>query len=142
MTTTRPPDPLPKRAATRVRLFAYSFAGALLFSFLPLPWGMVGGAFAVASVILGVVAMVAMRRERSTLLWAFMIVGFFMAGSLTLNYGFAAILYSEILEYQDCTSSAITIGAEDRCFRQFEEARLDRLRELGFPTSWLEEPGP
>ncbi len=142
MTTRRPPDPLPTPVTTRVRLFGYSFAGALLFSFLPLPWGMAGCVFAVAALVLGVIAMVAMRRERSTLLWAFVIVGFFMAGSLTLNYGVAAILYSEILEYQDCTSSAITIGAEDRCFRQFEEARLERLKELGVPVSWLDEPEP
>lgn len=137
--TTRVRAPFPPQVIVRVRLFAYSLAGAVVLSFLPLPWCVVGFPFAVAAVVFGIASMIAMRHGSSMGLWTVVVVGFLMAGSFTLDYTLMTFLFRETLDYQDCLSRAITTTAKDRCMDEYEEAARVRLESWGFPVPWIEE---
>lgn len=137
MTTKAARPAFPPRVVTSTRLFSYALAASVAFSLLPLPWGMAGLPFSILAFVLGIVALIAMRKGASTGLWTLMVVGMLLAGSLALNYGAAVVLYDELVAFQECNAGAITITAKDLCSREFEEAARERFEEFGVSLSWL-----
>ena len=123
-------QPFSPRVVKTTRAFALSLALSVVLAILPLPWSRAGLAFAVAAVVLGVVAMLAMRSGASTGLWALTIVGTLAAGSLSLTYGASVLFYKELAAYQACSADALTITAVDRCSAEFEKAQKERTAEL------------
>ena len=123
-------EPQALRARTSIRIFMWCLGSALLLSFAPLPWGLVGAIPAVAAVVAAVVAVVRVRAVATTATWVLLTVGGLSAGYLSLTYASSALLYDELMEYDECRSAAITVAAKARCDEAFEETSEQRFEEL------------
>jgi hypothetical protein len=125
------PPRLSLAALRFVRWFAYLLALAVVTTLLPLPWSLSGLPAAVAASVVAIVAMVKMRRTASTVLWVMMAVGLLLCGGLALTYAAEAVFYREFEAYQQCRSSAITVGATTACDREFRDAVNARAHRFG-----------
>ncbi len=138
------PAPAPPRlslpALRFVRWFAYLLAIAVVMTMLPLPWTLVGLPAAVAAAVVAVVAMVKMRGTASTMVWATMAAGLLLSGALVLTCTAEAVFYREFEAYQQCRSSAITVGATTACDREFRDAVNARAHRFG--VSVYPSPSP
>ena len=124
-------QPFSERVVRTSRAFAYALAASVGFSFLPLPWFLIGLPCAVLALVLGIVALVAMRGTDSPGLWTFSVVGLTLAGILALDFGVTILLYDARAAYEKCAAEAITIAAMDLCSREYDQAVEERLEELG-----------
>ncbi|MDO8105623.1 hypothetical protein Q6348_00235 [Isoptericola sp. b441] len=132
----RPPtDEEIAAASFRTRLLLALAAATLVTGLLPLPWGLAGGAFAIAAVVAGVRAMVAAARARRPTVGV--LAGTtVIAGLVSLYFGSIALLWPLPLELQRCQQDALTISAQHACETQYQQAVLDRVgRGLPSPTS-------
>jgi hypothetical protein len=122
---------LPLPALRFVRWFAYLLAIAIVTTMLPLPWSLVGLPAGVAASVVAILAMIKMRRIASTALWVTMAAGLLLCGGLVLTYAAEAVFYREFEAYQECRSSAITVGATTACDREFRDAVNARAHRFG-----------
>ena len=130
--TPAPASPrLPLATLRFLRWFAYLLAIAVVTTMLPLPWSLLGLPAAAAAVVVAIVAMIRMRRVASTALWVTMAAGLVLCGGLVLTCAAEAVFYREFSAYQECRSSAITVGATTACDREFRDAVNARAHRFG-----------
>ena len=101
---------------------------------LPLPWQVGSLAFSVAAVVVGVRALLAVRRAgmKGAILPA-VTVGLLFAAALS---GFAALtlaLWPQQSAYQRCRADALTISAQETCDAHYVRALRDRLMPTARP---------
>jgi hypothetical protein len=117
-----PPSPLPARVVRASKRFSYALVAAVAFTFFPLPWALAGLPCAIAAGVLGVLVLRSLRGVPAVGLVALTYAGIALAGVMTATYAAVIVAYDDVLAYQRCVGGALTITAEDRCLREFEDA--------------------
>lgn len=120
-------------AATRnlLRIFMLLLLGALVSSNFPLPWKVLGLAFSLAALTVGILAMVnIVRHKASVLVRMSTTVGLVAALMLTIGTGAAIILWPITERYETCMATALTSKAQREC-----EEDLRNLNGLLEPRS-------
>ncbi|HEY3436375.1 MAG TPA: hypothetical protein VGK35_01690 [Actinotalea sp.] len=108
--------------------FALLMLASLVTAPLPLPWQIGSLAFSVAAVVMGVRALIAVRRAgiKGAVLPA-VTAGLLLAAALS---GFAALtlaLWPQQSAYQQCRTDALTISAREACDADYVRSLRDRL---------------
>jgi hypothetical protein len=100
--------------------------GALLGSNLPLPWKVLGLLFSLAALTVGILAMVALVRQKApALVRMSATVGLVAAFMFTIGTGAAILLWPVTERYEECMATALTSKAQKQC-----EEDLRNLSEL------------
>lgn len=127
-----PPDPEALSRAGRVlRQFGVWLIAAVLVTLLPMPWRLATLVFVVGALVTGVrgVRVASAGRLRGGLV-PMMVVGMVMAGVLAASTLGSIPLWPAERAYDDCRANAVTLSAQHRCDRQYQEDQqevLDRL---------------
>ncbi|NJC21658.1 hypothetical protein BJ994_000734 [Arthrobacter pigmenti] len=101
---------------TLLRVFMLLLLGTLLASNFPLPWKVLGLIFGLASVTVGVLALVGLVKQKApAVLRVSTTVGLVASLFLTLGLGAAILLWPVTERYEDCTSRALTSQAQREC---------------------------
>lgn len=127
-------DETAQRDAHRwVRLFGLAIVTALGLGLLtlPWPWALLPGLLCLAALVLGIVALVKVRRARVRgAVTPVLIVGLVLAAFLTLAASGQVVLWREYSAYSECMEGAITGQAKDSCFAQLERSLDERMRQV------------
>ena len=127
----RRPQPTPEQLAATSRSvlhFGLLMLVAVLTMQLDLPWQLVSIVFAAAAVVVGVRTMVRILRQgQRGGLAALLIFGLVLSGMLVVSTTTSLALWNEQMDRQECLNSAITVTAQERCERAYEEAIEDRF---------------
>lgn len=129
----RPPDP---EALARARRLSWSFSLLLLASIVagtfPVPWVLVSFVLVVATLVVGVRAVLAVNRAGSANapLVAVLGVGLFLCVASLLGAVQLALTWDLQLERQQCAAEAITVSAQTGCAASFEKGVEQRLQQL------------
>lgn len=125
------PQPTPEQLAATSRSvlhFGLLMLGAVLLMQVDLPWQLAAIAFAVAAVVVGVRTLVRILRQgQRGGIAALLIFGLVLSGMLVVSATTSLALWNEQMERQECLNSAITVTAQERCERAYEEAIEDRF---------------
>lgn len=128
------PDPERQRRAVRTgQLFGLVLLATVVLSLLAPPWPVpaLGALLAVASLVLGVVAVVRLRRARVTgLVVVSTALGLLLAGFMALSTVSQVAFWREYSSYAECLDSAITQRAQETCRVQLERSLEERLGGL------------
>lgn len=112
--------------------------GTLVCSSLPLPWQLAGLAFAVAAIVVGVIALRTLARARVRgILPAVVVLALVFSGLSVLSYGATILFWSVSMQRQDCLQGAITVSAQAGCesdYRDALQAKLDQLTGATRPS--------
>lgn len=111
------------------------FAGAMLLTFLfsqlPLPYAAAAPVLGIATIVLGVRAIVRSRRiSTRNLLTPMALMGIALAFMLTLTGASRIVLWPIEMHKQECLQLAITDTARSECIHQYNEALQERLDSL------------
>lgn len=123
------PKPAPTAqevASTRtlLRVFMLLLLGTLLGSSFPLPWKLLGLAFGIATLTVGLIALVNLVRHRAPVFLRMATTTALIAALLlVLGTGAAVLLWPITERYEDCMARALTSQAERQC--------EEDLRDLG-----------
>jgi len=103
------------------------FGASLVVRFLlPAPWSAASLAFALAALVVSILAAISARRARAggTVLAAALVMT--LAASIGVLVGAVSLLLLPAeIEYQRCQTSAVTVSAEHACTAAYEEAVAD-----------------
>ena len=134
-----PKPPPPKLTPEEVRSVtsAVMFFGllmllTLLAGDLPVPWQLVAPLVGVATLSYGFRILMRVRKLRWPGLLAPMLVGGLLLTGLTTmgTTTQLALFWDDQVTYQECQDHAITITAQERCERAWEDARSARTGQL------------
>lgn len=119
-----PSDPEAVRRATRlVMWFSGLLLAALWFSASSPPWPMplLTGVVAVVAIVIGIRAIIAMRRAKmGGAMLVLLVVGLLLAGALVFFSVVQAAMWPVYADLQDCLDRAITSRAERACVADLE----------------------
>lgn len=114
-----PPTTPDREAATTrtlLRVFMLLLLGTLIASTFPLPWKVFGLLFALASLTVGILALVGLVRQKApALLRVTTSVGLVASLFLALGTGAAILLWPVTERYEDCMATALTSQAQRQC---------------------------
>ena len=137
----RPPqDPERIAAANRqVMAFGLVMLGTYIALQLPLPWTIAALVGAVASLVLGIRALIAVRRAGArglpvVVLWVVLV----MAALLALSVVVMLLTWPVHMEHQTCLRDALTISAQERCAESLQQD----LEEFWSPGIGTQPTGP
>ena len=123
------------RAATRpVMWFSLVLLAALWLSVTRPPWPLplVPGLLALAAVVLGVLALVRMRRARlGGVMTVLVVVGMGIAAAMVFTTSVQALLWPVYADFYACLDRALTHRAQDACLTELEQ------RAQTFLLDWL-----
>lgn len=130
-----PPPPVSTEQAARagvlVRRFALLTLAGLICLQLDFPWRAAGLPFTVAGIVVGVMALIAVRRARipgsST---AMCVVGLVLSAMMLIFHLTLLALYPLVSDNEECLAGANTERARTVCQQDYER-RVDDLRRLG-----------
>ncbi len=99
--------------------------GALLAGNLPIPWTLLAPLVGVGALVHGVRTLIRVRKLRWPGLLAPMLIGGLMLTMLTTmgTTTQLTMFWDEQVAYQECREQAVTIAAQERCQREWDEAR-------------------
>lgn len=132
----RAPEPPPELTPEQARsvtsstlIFGLLMMGALLAGSLPIPWQILGPLVGVAALVHGVRTLVRVRKLRWPGLLSPMLIGGLMLTMVTTmgTTTELTMFWDEQVAYQDCRAEAVTIAAQERCQREWDEARSASL---------------
>ena len=124
----RPPDPVAVREASRrVLHFGLLMLTSLVTASLPFPWQAAALVFAVAALVIGVRALVAVWRAglRGALV-PVLAIGLFFAAMLSASLTMMLALWPIQVENQQCLRDALTISAREACAEELQDS-LDEV---------------
>ncbi|MBD5786879.1 hypothetical protein IF650_11890 [Cellulosimicrobium terreum] len=130
----RPPvDPEVARAASRrVLHFGLLLLVVIVVSTMPFPWRGAALVAAVGSVVVGVRALIAVRRARVRgMLVPALAIGIGLALTIILQALGSLAMWDVETAYQECVDGAITVSATDRCDAERQQAIEDWTERLG-----------
>ncbi len=115
-----PPKPSSEReiAATRslLRYFMLLLLCTLLASNFPLPWKVLGLLFGLASVTVGVIALVGLVKQKApALIRITTTVGVVVSLFFSLGVGAAVLLWPVTATFEECMDTALTSRAQKEC---------------------------
>ncbi|ROR73639.1 hypothetical protein EDD31_2026 [Bogoriella caseilytica] len=122
-----------RSALSMARLFALALLVVVLLAVFapPWPWPILVTVLAAATVVLGVVSLVRLRKAKvrglpvlSTL------IGMIMAAFMTLSSAGQLVFWEAYQDFAECRSSAITQQATQLCQARLEQAIETRTQEL------------
>lgn len=131
----RPPEPRPeppkltpeqaRSVSSAVLVFGVLMLGALLAGDLPVPWQVVAPFVGLGALVYGTRLLIRVRSLRwPGMLTPMLIGGLVLTGLTTMATTTRLTMYwDEQVAYQECRERAITIAAQDRCDREWEQAR-------------------
>jgi len=127
-----PPDPEAARVASRrVLHFGLLMLATVLTSSLPLPWGAASIAFVLLSLVVGVRALVALRRARVRGVLAPMLtIGLVFSTMLALTTVSMVATWPVQSAREDCLRSALTVSAQARCEKAYQEDLITWQQDL------------
>ncbi|WP_182111953.1 hypothetical protein [Actinotalea sp. JY-7876] len=131
----RPPDPEAARAASRrVTHFGLLLLATLVVTSLPLPWQAAAVGFAVAAVVVGIRALMAVWRAglRGAVV-PLLGLGIGFSAVMVLSLGTMLALWPLQVELEQCRRDALTISAQDRCQAEYEQSLRDVLERAATP---------
>lgn len=125
------PRPTPEQLASVSRSvlhFGLFMLAAVLTMQVDLPWQLMSLAFAIGAVVVGVRALVRVFKEqiRGGLV-VLLVFGLMLSGLLVVTTLGSLAVWNEQVERQQCLRSAITVSAQDRCERLYQEAVEERF---------------
>ncbi|WP_420112597.1 hypothetical protein [Pseudactinotalea sp.] len=128
----RAPEPPPELTPEQARsvtsgtlVFGLMMMGALLAGNLPIPWTLLAPLVGVGALVHGVRTLIRVRKLRWPGLLAPMLIGGLMLTMLTTmgTTTQLTMFWDEQVAYQECREQAVTIAAQERCQREWDEAR-------------------
>ncbi|MGC0249520.1 hypothetical protein [Pseudactinotalea sp. Z1748] len=125
------PKPTPEQLASVSRSvlhFGLFMLAAVLTMQVDLPWHLMSLAFAIGAVVVGVRALVRVFKEqiRGGIV-VLLVFGLMLSGMLVVTTLSSLAVWNEQMERQECLRSAITVSAQDRCERIYQEAIEERF---------------
>ena len=119
----RPPDPDDVREASRrVLHFALLMLVALLTASRPLPWQAASLVFVVAAVVVGIRALVLVRRSRiKGAIVPVLAVGLVFAAAMATSLTLLLAMWPLQREREQCLRDALTISSREACEQTFNE---------------------
>ena len=118
-------------ASKRLKALALAFLASLLAAGLPWPARLVVALLAIATMVIGVRALAAVRRARLRgPVLAVTAGATLVAGLMAINILTALALWPLPLQAQQCSRNALTISAKNLCDAQFQQGVNDRLNQL------------
>lgn len=118
-----PPDEATRRATRSVMWFSGLLLAGLWFSATAPPWPMplLTGVLALAALVMGVRALLQMRRGSvGGAMLVLLIMGMLLAALLVLVSTLQAIMWPVYAELHDCLDRALTVRAERACMTELE----------------------
>jgi hypothetical protein len=131
----RPPQPRPeppkltpeqaRSVSSAVLVFGLLMLCSLLASDLPVPWQVVAPFVGIAALVYGTRLLIRVRTLRwPGLLTPMLVGGLVLTGLTTMTTTTQLTMFwDEQVAYQQCRERAITIAAQERCDREWEQAR-------------------
>lgn len=133
----QPPSPeqlADLRSATwRFILVMLLFAISIGF---PVPFLAIAPVLGIVAIVLGFQLVRVMLKNKVTgIVFPMVWIGTFLALVMLFQSGSQLLMWNELRTYQECSSSAITNSAQDRCTGEYEQAVQERLASLGLASS-------
>lgn len=111
--------------------FGLAMVATMLGSQLPLPYAVIAPVLGVATIVLGVRAIIRSRKiMKRNLLTPMVAMGIALALALTATSGARLAFWPVEMERQECLAVAITNTAEDECFSEYNTGVQDFLETL------------
>ena len=98
---------------------------------LPWPWPLLSGVLCLAALVLGIVALVKVRRSKVRgAMTPVLVVGLVLAAVMGTTSLSQVVFWREYGAYSQCIGSAITEQARDACGARLDQSLDDRLRQM------------
>jgi len=104
---------------------------AVLIMQMDLPWQLASLVFAGAALVVGVRALIRVIKDKLRGgIVVLLVFGLGLCGMLAVTALSSLAVWDEQMQRQDCLRSALTVSAQDRCEREFQQALEERLGEV------------